>query len=67
MRYDEHSEGAMRVFGIVMVILGVASYLLPYGRSMLPFRVPLMPHDAFGLAVVLLFAGLIAVLAGRTS
>ena len=57
----------MRVFGIVMVILGGASYLLPYGRSMLPFRVPLMPHDAFGLAVVLLFAGLIAVLAGRTS
>lgn len=57
----------MRVFGIVMVILGAASYVLPFGRPMLPFRVPLVTHDAFGIALVLLFAGLLAVLAGRTN
>jgi hypothetical protein len=55
----------MRVLGIIMVILGGASYLLPFCRAALPFRIPLMPSQAFGLALVLLFAGLIAVLAGR--
>jgi len=55
----------MRILGIIMVILGGASYLLPFGRAALPFRIPLTPPDAFGLALVLLFAGLVAILASR--
>jgi hypothetical protein len=54
----------VRVFGITLVLVAVASGLLALLRPAVPFRVPLTASDAAYCAVVLLIAGVLAFAAG---
>ncbi len=58
-------RGAMRVLGIVMLLVAAASGLLALFRSAMPFRLPVTTEDAAHAALLLLIAGVLAKLAGE--
>ncbi|HVW91422.1 MAG TPA: hypothetical protein VHB74_02320 [Devosia sp.] len=55
----------MRVLGITMMLVALASGLLGMFHSAMPFRVPLTAEDAWHAALVLLVAGALALAAGE--
>lgn len=55
----------MRVLGIILVLVALASGLMGMFHAAMPFRVPLTADDAWHAALVLLIAGALALAAGE--
>lgn len=52
----------MRTVGWTIVVLALAAFALPAIRVYMPFRLPFSDRDAVGVATILVFAGMVAVL-----
>jgi len=57
----------MRVGGLVLLVLGIAAYLLPSYREAIPFRIAVPNSDMQVIAAILALLGLVSIYVGTRS
>ena len=57
----------MRLGGLVLLVFGIAAYLLPSYRESIPFRIGVPNGDMQIIAAVLVLLGLVSIYVGTRS